>query len=173
MMSGHCILSHGLDSSPNASKVSALARAAEALGWSTQRPDYSDLDATRDAQRLPCRIARLLDAVRAAPAGPLVLAGSSLGAYTSALASLECEPCGLFLIAPPVHLPDGLRDLEARAVPTRVMHGWHDELIPARHVIDWCQARALPLTLLDDSHRLLKHVECMAEAFAHFLRGLE
>lgn len=171
-MPGHCILSHGLDSNPNASKVSALARAAEAAGWTTQRPDYSDLDASADAARLPCRIARLLDAVRAAPPGPLVLAGSSLGAYTSALASLECTPCGLFLIAPPVILPGGARALEARPVPTWVVHGWQDALIPAQQVIDWCQARALPLTLLDDSHRLSGHAEWLAETFVRFLRSL-
>ena len=39
-MRGHVILSHGSDSGPEATKVSALARVAESLAWTTARPDY-------------------------------------------------------------------------------------------------------------------------------------
>ena len=48
-MRGHCILSHGFESGPDATKVTALAEAAERLGWSHERPDYTDLDARRSA----------------------------------------------------------------------------------------------------------------------------
>ncbi|MCX7555407.1 hypothetical protein OS187_00925 [Xanthomonadaceae bacterium JHOS43] len=172
-MSGHCILSHGFRSSPSASKVSALARVAEALGWRCERPDYTDLDAGEDVRDVPLRVDRLLHLARKAK-GPLVLAGSSLGAFTSALASLDpsVAPAGLFLIAPPVTLPDYPQRLEARVVPTCVVHGWHDELIPAQDVVDWCRARALPLWLLDDNHRLEAHVEPIADAFGRFLKGI-
>ncbi|HJU40066.1 MAG TPA: alpha/beta hydrolase, partial [Tahibacter sp.] len=44
-MKGHVILSHGSDSGPDATKVSALAAVAERCGWRTSRPDYRDLDA--------------------------------------------------------------------------------------------------------------------------------
>ena len=47
-MIGHCILSHGFESGPDATKVTALADAAERLGWTHERPDYTDLDARRD-----------------------------------------------------------------------------------------------------------------------------
>ena len=46
-MKGHCILSHGFESGPDATKVTALADAAERLGWTHERPDYTDLDAKR------------------------------------------------------------------------------------------------------------------------------
>ena len=46
-MKGHCILSHGFESGPDATKVTALAEAADALGWTHERPDYTDLDARR------------------------------------------------------------------------------------------------------------------------------
>lgn len=172
-MTGHCILSHGLHSSPNASKVSALARVAEALGWTSERPDYSDIDATEDVREIPRRIGRLLERARQVRM-PLVLAGSSLGAYTSALASRDpgIAPVGLFLMAPPITLPDYPHRLDARVLPTRVVHGWHDELIPAQDVVDWCQSRALPLLLVDDSHRLEGHIEAIADEFARFLKGL-
>ncbi|SDD09830.1 alpha/beta family hydrolase [Aquimonas voraii] len=171
---GHVILSHGLESGPQATKVTALAAAAEALGWTSERPDYLDLDATRDVARLPDRLARLLGCCRAALAagrGPLVLAGSSMGAFISALASLEVDVRGLFLLAPPVRIA-GYRDLDAARVPTSILHGWRDELIPAADVVTWAAPRCDELTLVDDSHRLAEHVEYGAQAFARFLERL-
>ena len=49
---GHCILSHGFESGPEATKVTALAEAAERLGWSHERPDYTDLDGRREVSPL-------------------------------------------------------------------------------------------------------------------------
>ena len=63
---GHCILSHGFESGPDATKVTALAEAAERLGWSHERPDYTDLDARREISELgdvPARMQRLLDVI--------------------------------------------------------------------------------------------------------------
>ena len=62
-MKGHCILSHGFESGPDATKVSALAEVAERMGYSHERPDYTDLDGKREVTPLgdvPARIARLL-----------------------------------------------------------------------------------------------------------------
>jgi pimeloyl-ACP methyl ester carboxylesterase len=170
-MIGHCILSHGLESGPQATKVSALALAAERLGWTSERPDYRDLDATRDIREVSTRLQRLQARCALAPR-PLVLAGSSMGAFISALATLETECAGLFLIAPPVVLPEFPRQLDAARIPTWVIHGWDDELIPAADVVAWAQSRRNPLTLVDDSHRLTAHVDYCADAFARFLGSL-
>jgi alpha/beta superfamily hydrolase len=172
---GHCILSHGFESGPDATKVTALAAAAERLGWSHERPDYTDLDEKHDVSELgdvPVRLQRLLSLARAAAArGPVVLAGSSLGAWISAQASLELPVAALFLMAPPVAM-DPAPALEAAAVPTSIVHGWDDELIPASQVVDWARARRARLLLVDDSHRLSGHVAASAEAFATLLAGL-
>ena len=170
-MKGHCILSHGLNSSPNATKVSMLARVAEAQGWSHDRPDYSDIDAGADVRDVSRRLARLRERAAAAEA-PLLLVGSSMGAYISALASLDVKPIGLFLMAPPVGLPGYPQPLDAAVVPIQVIHGWHDELIPAHEVVDWCQKRSAPLLMLDDGHRLERHVGRIADEFARFLKAL-
>ena len=171
---GHVILSHGLESGPQATKVTALAAAAEALGWTSERPDYLDLDATRDVRRVPDRLSRLVERCRVAMTegrGPLVLAGSSMGAFISALASFEVDVRGLFLLAPPVRIA-GYRDLDAARVPTSILHGWRDELIPAADVVAWAAPRCDELTLVDDSHRLADHVDYGAQAFARFLERL-
>jgi len=172
MLNGHCILSHGFESGPEATKVTALAEVAERLGWSHERPDYTDLDAKMDISPLgdvSARVKRLLALVEvAASRGPLVLAGSSLGAWISGAVSMRVPVRGLFLMALPVRLGED-HPLTAAAVPTSIIHGWDDELIPARDVIDWAAPRRDRLLLVNDGHRLSGHVEASAEAFAALL----
>ncbi len=172
---GHCILSHGFESGPDATKVTALAEVAERLGWSHERPDYTDLDARRDVGRMGdvgARVQRLLGLARAAAArGPVVLAGSSLGAWISGHVSQQVPVAGLFLMAPPVRMPEA-PPMQAAAVPASIIHGWHDELIPAQAVVDWAAARKARLLLVDDGHRLERHVADGAAAFAALLDGL-
>ena len=174
-MKGHCILSHGFESGPDATKVTALAEAAERLGWSHERPDYTDLDAKRDVSPLGDVMARLQRlqqlAHTASTHGPLVLAGSSLGAWISARVSLEVPVRGLFLMAPPIEMRPAPM-MEAASVPISIIHGWHDELIPATQVVDWAAARNARLLMVDDSHRLSDHVQASADAFAQFLAHL-
>ncbi|WP_028920737.1 alpha/beta hydrolase [Pseudoxanthomonas suwonensis] len=176
MSRGHCILSHGFESGPDATKVTALAQAAEALGWTTERPDYTDLDARSEVSRVgdvPARLQRLLRIAGEAVerGGPVVLGGSSLGAYISAIASLQVPTRGLFLMVPPLQMGP-MPALDAAPVPTSVVHAWHDEIIPAAGVIEWARARSARLLVLDDSHRLSAHVDATARAFAELLESL-
>ncbi|MCF7749850.1 hypothetical protein KQ945_03750 [Bacillus subtilis subsp. subtilis] len=175
MSRGHCILSHGFESGPDATKVVALAEVAQRLGWTHERPDYTDLDAMRQVSSVGdvrARLQRLLDlAAEAATRGPVVLAGSSLGAYISAIASLQVPTRGLFLMVPPTTMGP-MPALDAARVPTSVVHAWHDELIPAGAVIAWAQARSARLLLVDDGHRLGNHVAASAKAFEELLQSL-
>lgn len=175
MSRGHCILSHGFESGPDATKVTALADVAQRLGWSHERPDYTDLDARSDVSRVgdvPARLQRLIQrAADAAQQGPVVLAGSSLGAYISAIASLHVPARALFLMVPPTKMGP-MPALDAAPVPTTVIHAWHDELIPAGEVIAWAQARAARLLLVDDGHRLNGHVETTTREFEALLKSV-
>lgn len=175
MSRGHCILSHGFESGPDATKVTALAQVAQRLGWTHERPDYTDLDAMREVSSVGdvrARLQRLLGrATTAAAQGPVVLAGSSLGAYISAITSLQVPTRGLFLMVPPTTMGP-MPALDAARVPTSVVHAWHDELIPAAQVIAWARARSAQLLLVDDGHRLNNHVDASARAFEELLRSL-
>ncbi|CAD2257383.1 YqiA/YcfP family alpha/beta fold hydrolase [Xanthomonas arboricola pv. juglandis] len=175
MSRGHCILSHGFESGPDALKVTALADVAGQLGWTHERPDYTDLDARREVSSLgdvQGRLQRLLEVARAAAdKGPLVLVGSSLGSYIAAQVSLQVPTRGLFLMVPPTRMGP-LPALDAARVPISIVHAWRDELIPAGEVIAWAQARHARLLLVDDEHRLASHVDASARAFAELLQSL-
>lgn len=162
------ILSHGLESGPDATKVSALAKVADELGFDSVRPDYRDLDFSRDVRRIDERVARV--AQHAPNDRAVILAGSSMGAFTSALASLELDCAGLFLIALPVAIPDYVRRFDAKRVPTALVHGWHDELCPVDAAFDFARVRGDAITLVRDDHRLAAHVDFIAEQFRLFLR---
>jgi len=162
------VLSHGLHSSPDATKVGALAAVAEPLGFATARPDYRDLDATGDVRRIDERIARLLE--HAPKNAPVILAGSSMGAFVSGLASMQVNCVGLFLMALPVAIPGYARRFDAKRVPTTLVHGWGDELCPVDEAIAFARAREDEIALVRDDHRLSAHVDFVAETFARFLR---
>lgn len=170
-MKGHVILSHGSDSGPAGTKVAALAAVAEACGWRASRADYRDLD-TRG--RLACidpRVARLRQMIRTDEL--TLLAGSSMGAFVSGLASLDSSVAGLFLMALPLQIPGYARAFDAAHVGTTLVHGWDDEICPASDVVAYARQRRANLLMLPDMHRLADHVELIAEHFRLFLAAVE
>ena len=169
-MPGTVILSHGLESGPQATKVSALATVCDALGWASVRPDYRDLDVSRDPRAIDARIARGLE--QAPGEGRVVFAGSSMGAFTSGLASLRRASAGLFLLALPIAIPGYEHAFDAADVPTALVHGWNDELCPVDAAIDFARAHGAVLHLVDDDHGLSAHVEFCAGMFGRFLAEL-
>lgn len=129
-MSGTVILSHGSNSGPDATKVSALAKVAESLGWNALRPDFRDDDAKGEAASVQPRIDKTVALMRDAPR-PLWLVGSSMGAFTSGLASLVAPCDGLLLVALPMAIPDFPHPFGMlRGVPAMLIHGYHDTLCP-------------------------------------------
>lgn len=171
-MRGQIILSHGSNSSPDATKVSALAALAESLGWRTQRPDYGSDDARGHAGSVAPRIARLRATIESLDAPPL-LVGSSMGAFVSGLVSLDVPVAGLLLLATPSEIPGYARALDLRAgVPTVLIHGWHDEVCPLAGVQAFAGQRRLPLLVLDDDHRLGASMDAIAVQFCHLLDQL-
>ena len=166
------VLSHGSDSSPEATKVSMLAMLAESLGWSTQRPDYRAADARGHAGSVAPRIARLRATIEALDAPPL-LVGSSMGAFVSGLVSLDVPVAGLLLLATPSEIPGYVRQFDLRTGgPTLLVHGWRDDVCPLPGVQKFAADRRLPLLVLDDDHRLAASMDMIAAQFLHVLHRL-
>ncbi len=171
-MRGHILLSHGSDSGPDATKVSALAALAESLGWSTERPDYRQDDLNGHAGSVQPRLGRLRAAMDAHTA-PVVLVGSSMGAFVSGLASLDRPVAGLFLLATPSAIPGVSQAFDLRAgVPTVFIHGWRDDICPLDALYPVIRRQRLPLLTLDDDHRLSDSVDHIASEFRFFLEKL-
>lgn len=171
-MPGHVVLSHGSHSAPEATKVSALARVAEALGWSTFRPDYREDDAAGFAGAVAPRLARLIAALQDAPR-PRVLVGSSMGAFVSALASAVVPCDGAFLIALPAAIPGQPRALTlASGMPALLVHGYRDEVCPLDATLAFARRRGMAALLLDGDHRLADQVPAIERQFRAFLEAL-
>ncbi|MBN8726221.1 MAG: alpha/beta hydrolase [Xanthomonadales bacterium] len=169
-MKGTVILSHGLESGPQATKVSALAEVAEACGWASLRPDYRAIDGARDVRAIGARTESAL--AHAPAAGRVIFAGSSMGAFVSGLASLRRACEGLFLMALPVDIPGYPQRFDAAAAPITMVHGWRDEVCAVEAAIAFAGERRARLHLVDDDHRLGDHVAFCAAMFRDFLAGL-
>lgn len=169
-MPGHIILSHGSDSSPEATKVSVLAGVAESLGWTTERPDYRDCDVLGLAGSVAPRVEKLTACMQARDQPPL-LVGSSMGAFVSGLASLRSPCSGLFLLALPTLIPGFVESFDMRTDgPTMLIHGYQDDICPADDALAFARQHGMPSLLLADGHRLAEHVDDVAAQFRLFLQ---
>ncbi len=156
---------HGKESGPWGRKITALAEVARARGLQVMSPDYSF---TMDPDE---RVTHLLQ--QSLPEGQnLVLAGSSMGGYVSAVASGRLRPRGLFLLAPAVDIPGYAGDTTPAAGLTEVVHGWHDVIIPPLTVVGWAQRHRARLHLVDSEHTLTDHVPWLCLAFDAFLQEI-
>ncbi len=170
---GTAILSHGFESGPEAVKTTAMARVARGLGWQVECPDYREHDRLGLAEAVAPRC-RQLQALAESVDGPLVLAGSSLGAWVSGRVSLEVECQALFLMAVPPLMLGQDRPFDLRqGVPTTLLHGMHDELCPVYVMWEFARDRGLDFLAVPDGHRLENHVDWVAAQFALALRALE
>src|SRR3970282_353537 len=122
MPSRHVVFSHGLESGPWGTKISAMAEVAKSEGWHVDSVDYRGVNDPRD------RVTRLLSFWRDIR-GDLVLVGSSLGGDVATAASAVRHARGLFLRAPSLYRP-GSENLTAKPAPCpkTIVHGWHDDV---------------------------------------------
>ncbi|MBF0453431.1 MAG: alpha/beta hydrolase [Magnetococcales bacterium] len=162
------LFSHGQMGTPDGTKIRRLATLASQLGCQIESLDYRHQpDPDQRADTLKRHINQL-------PAGlPLILVGSSMGAYISLVASQQRQPIGLFLLAPALCLP-GYRHQDPTPHTNQVtlIHGWQDEVVPVAHVINFSQRYRLNLHLVDADHRLLSAMAFIEKRFTQFLEEL-
>lgn len=137
---------HGKESGPWGTKITRLAGVARARGFEVISPDYSG---TQDPRR---RVDLLLQL--APSAKHLVLVGSSMGAYVSAMACAALKPDALFLMAPALYFPGWSE--EPVGIPKRccVVHGRGDEIVPVERAVRFAEHNRSELHLLHSDHGL-------------------
>ena len=160
------VFSHGKESGPWGSKITAMAGVVRELRIAAESVDYRGLDLPGDRVVKLTELGRKLDA-------PLVLVGSSMGGHVSAAAAGDLKPRALFLLAPAFYMP-GYEEYTPRDVlcPTAIVHGWHDAVVPVENSIRWAREHRAALHLLDSDHRLEDQIEAICVLLRDFLTAL-
>lgn len=152
---------HGKESGPWGIKITRLAEVARDRGFAVMSPDYRGcLDPHERVQTL----------LRLAPrAGALVLVGSSMGGYVSAMACAALRPEALFLMAPALYFPGW--EEEPQGIPRRstVIHGWDDDVVPVDRALRFAQAHHSELHLLHSGHTLNDQLPILCRLFDRML----
>ncbi len=166
-MSGMVVVfSHGKESGPWGSKITAMADVARSLGMAVESVDYRGIaDPAARVEKLVAAAAKL--------SGPKVLVGSSMGGHVSAAAAPRVAPRGLYLLAPAFYMPG----LEARtpqeiSCPVAIVHGWRDQIVPVDHSIRWAREHRAALHILDAEHRLEDQIAAICGLLRSFLTEL-
>lgn len=159
------IFSHGLEGSPQGSKIVAMQQVAERHGHATASLDYQGQPPLE-------RVNTLLSFAQHRHAAP-ILVGSSLGGHVSAAASIPLAASGLFLLAPAFYMPgfEQYTPPPARC-PISIVHGWRDEVVPVDNSIRYAREHGAQLQLIDADHRMLDCIALICDYFDLFLRRL-
>lgn len=152
---------HGKESGPWGIKITHLAETARSQGFDVMSPDYSH---TQDPDE---RVAQLI--ALAPRADTLVLVGSSMGGYVSAMACAALKPNALMLLAPALYFPGWDREPEGIPRHCSVVHGWRDEIVPVERSLRFAQRHRAELHVLDADHGLNDHLSELSRYFRTLL----
>jgi alpha/beta superfamily hydrolase len=153
---------HGKESGPWGTKITHLAEIARRRGYDVMSPDYSHTHDPRE------RVRYLIEEVRPR-AETLVLAGSSMGGYVSAMACTALKPRALFLMAPALYFPGWDEEPTDIPKPCCVVHGWNDDVVDHRRGLDFADRHRAELHLLDSGHTLSDQLQALALLFGDLL----
>ena len=162
------VFSHGKESGPWGAKITAMAAVVRDLDLGLESVDYRGMD--DPAQR----VEKLLTVGREFQ-GPIALVGSSMGGHVAAAAASasHLDVAALFLLAPAFYMP-GFEKYTPQnvTVPTAIVHGWHDEVVPVDNSIRWAREHRATLHLLDSDHRLEDQIGVICGLLRNFLIAL-
>ncbi len=163
---GRVVFSHGKESGPWGSKITAMAAVVRDLDLALESVDYRGIDDPA------VRVRKLIETGERLRA-PLLLVGSSMGGHVAAAAAGSLKPRGLFLLAPAFYMA-GYEQYTPQDVscPTVIVHGWHDDIVPVENSIRWAREHRAALHLLDSDHRLEDQIEEICRLLQGFLLRL-
>ncbi len=161
------IFSHGKESGPKASKIQAMQKVVMELGFKGYSLDYQGMDSVEGRQN---KLNQFMQTI----GRPVILVGSSMGAYVSLAAAsnnTNVKVTGLFLLAPAVGFEGYETDKLNISFPqqTKIIHGWFDEIVPVNNVIDFAKKNSLNLQLVNDEHRLADSISLICRSFKSLL----
>ena len=159
------IFSHGKESGPWGSKITALAEAAITLDApvriEVESVDYTEtMDPDQRVELLRKSLVR----------DDLILVGSSMGGYVSAVAAQQYPVTGLFLMAPALYMPSyDVQEFADIRCPVTVIHGWCDAVIPYDNSVRFAREQKANLIIVDSDHGLASAQLALTRYFRSFL----
>jgi pimeloyl-ACP methyl ester carboxylesterase len=160
------VFSHGKESGPWGSKITAMADAVKDLELAVLSVDYRGMnDPAARVDKLIATVSQINE--------PVVLVGSSMGGHVSAAAAATLGAQGMFLLAPAFYMP-GLEAYTPQdaACPTVIVHGWQDVIVPVENSIRWAREHRAALHVLDSDHRLDDQIGAICRLLRAFLTDL-
>lgn len=160
------IFSHGQESGPWGTKIRAMAECAKSLGCRIDSIDYRGMESPADRVDKLLRESAQID-------GKLILVGSSMGGHVATAAAEKSGAAGLFVLAPAYYLP-GYEALtpSAPSMPICIVHGWHDDIVPADNSIRFARSCSATLHLVDGDHRLTANINEINQYLTYFINNL-
>ena len=163
------IFAHGLEGSPNGSKIRALRNA----GFDVVAPDFQGMNL---AERVDLLEEICMEYTSQKP----VLAGSSYGGLTAAIIAMRMPDIfrGLLLCAPALHLVEPPVDentvlVAPNGLKTVIIHGLEDDIVPISCSIDYASRSGTAVVAfhqVNDGHRLAESHQEIIDA-AQLLSG--
>jgi surfactin synthase thioesterase subunit len=161
------IFSHGQESGPWGTKIKAMAEMVKELGCRAESIDYQGIaDPTERVEKLVTECAGIAD--------KLLLVGSSMGGHVATAAAERVNAAGLFVLAPAYYM-EGYEDLTPPPprIPTCIVHGWHDDVVPAENSIRFASECKAELHLIDGDHRLTDNIVEICAYLKRFIGRLD
>ena len=158
--------SHGQESGPWGSKITAMAATVQKLGCRAESVDYQGMaDPSERVDKLISECANT--------EGPLVLVGSSMGGHVATAAAAQVGAVGLFVLAPAFYMP-GYESLTPAApdMPIVIVHGWNDDVVPVENSIRFAKECNASLHILDADHRLTANIDDINGLLTRFIADL-
>lgn len=159
--------SHGQESGPWGTKITAMAEVAKEEGCRVTSVDYQGMaDPNERTMKLIGECAEVK--------GNLLLVGSSMGGHVATAAAIRLRPVGVFVLAPAYFMPgyEKMTPLPP-ACPLVIVHGWNDTVVPVDNSIRYARDAAADLHVIDADHRLTANLAQINQLFREFIRRIK
>lgn len=160
------IFSHGQESGPWGTKIRAMAEVAKDLDCGVDSIDYQGIANPTERVEKLLRECQDID-------DQLILVGSSMGGHVATAAAEALGAAGLFVLAP-AYFMENYEHLTpaAPAIPTFIVHGWHDDVVPVENSIRYARESSATLHIVDGDHRLTANIAEINAQLTHFIISL-
>ncbi len=160
------IFSHGQESGPWGSKITAMAGRVRDMGCRVESIDYHGIADPTD------RITKLIAACANIDES-LILVGSSMGGHVATAAASAVGAVGLFVLAPAYYMPGFEASTPpAPGIPMAIVHGWHDDIVPVDNSIRFARDCAATLHIVSGDHRLTANIDEINDYLERFVSEL-